>query len=189
MLHLQFRRSFSFLPAVCVTQYQTFIRFSKKQRNGHFIRNLTPDRRPFLFAPKCHFALRQTQAVFLRKRELVLLHDDNLASCRRATSSAPQETHLTICFTPRAASHTQDVDAFSGLRGLFSGGCFQLSSFWMTGIPPATDANLALKLVHGVDLLPNIVVTALQLQNFEHQKSPELRQSFGFAAKKTAHVA
>lgn len=100
---------------------------------------------------------------------------------------APQETHLTICFTSRAASHAQDVDAFSGLRGLFSGGCFQLSSFWMTGIPATMDANLALKLVHGVDLLPNIVVTALQLQNFE--QSPELCQSFRFAAKKIVHVA
>lgn len=58
----------------------------------------------------------------------------------------------------------------------------------MTGIPPTMDANLALKLVHGVDLLPNIVVTALQLQNFEHQKSPELCQSFGFAAKKKLHM-
>lgn len=89
----------------------------------------------------------------------------------------------------RSLTHTQDADAFSGLRGLFSGGCFQLSSFWMTGIPPTMDANLALKLVHRVDLLPNSVVTALQLQNFEHQKSPELCRSFGFAAKKIAHVA
>lgn len=49
---------------------------------------------------------------------------------------------------------------------------------------PTMDVNLALKLVHWVDLLPNIVVTALQLQNFEHTKSPELCQSFCFAAKK-----
>lgn len=75
----------------------------QKQRKGHFIRNLTPNRRLFLFAPKCHFALRQTQAV-LRNVSSFCFMTTIWRFCRRATSSAPQETHLTICFTSRAAS-------------------------------------------------------------------------------------
>lgn len=103
LLHYGSSILFSFLPAVCVTQYQTFIRFPKTKK-GPLHPVSDTQQKTLSLCSKVPFCT-QADAGSFKKRELVLLHDDNLASCRRATSSAPQETHLTICFTSRSLAH------------------------------------------------------------------------------------
>lgn len=48
-------------------------------------------------------------------------------------------------------------------------GHFQLSSFWMTGIPPLWMRIYALKFAHKAEFLPNIVMAALVPGTFEHE--------------------